>query len=693
MPTRSSVAPVAHDHYGWREAPRFAFKPLPWVRPDRDPGDHRDVRRQAAGGGRRRLLPRAALCLQPLGDPPGQPARRAPGGVLFPPVGDRPRPAARGRRAAQVEAAPLHQPRRDGAPSCASWSTSSPGAGWTCSRTARPARAATSRARHERAVRSLARNGPRSPTCAEPDEVARIEAFVAEHARQRRSTARPGCARSSAAPASARCGLVAERRGVLTGWLPLTEVHSPLFGRALAVERLRGRRRRAGRSAPTHRATLCARGRGTGAAPVVPDDRAARRRRCRDGWTVRTRQPLRLRRAAGGRRRGAACSRSRASSAPRCARGSSSDLDVSGRHAARHDRAAHYAVYAESVRNLGTPVFPARAVRCGARRVRRRCRHPDRAPSRARRSRACCRSTTAARCMPYWGGGTLAARAPARQRADVFRADAPRPRARLHALRFRPLEDRQRGLRTSRRTGASSPSRCAYASWTAPGAAPRDVDPTSARACRAGSRCGSACRCRSPTGSARRSRGGWDDGRDPVPRAPHPVPARPRRQDPLAPPAQGAGRSSRRSTSATSARPRPTAPTKPSWRPSRDPLPGRARASRCGRARLEALAARRAGEPDRVRRPRSLPTGSSDTLARAADRDDLRVLRPDGAIRARRLRRARLMVDLCRRRFGQVRGLRRDQRWPIALDRCARGDACCGARKRGWPRAPTARCW
>jgi polysaccharide deacetylase family protein (PEP-CTERM system associated) len=26
----SSVAPVTHDHYGWPEAPRFAFKPLPW---------------------------------------------------------------------------------------------------------------------------------------------------------------------------------------------------------------------------------------------------------------------------------------------------------------------------------------------------------------------------------------------------------------------------------------------------------------------------------------------------------------------------------------------------------------------------------------------------------------------------------------------------------------------------------------
>src|SRR5690606_21520583 len=25
----SSVAPIVHDHYGWREAPRFTFRPLP----------------------------------------------------------------------------------------------------------------------------------------------------------------------------------------------------------------------------------------------------------------------------------------------------------------------------------------------------------------------------------------------------------------------------------------------------------------------------------------------------------------------------------------------------------------------------------------------------------------------------------------------------------------------------------------
>jgi polysaccharide deacetylase family protein (PEP-CTERM system associated) len=26
----SSVAPITHDHYGWADAPRFAFKPLSW---------------------------------------------------------------------------------------------------------------------------------------------------------------------------------------------------------------------------------------------------------------------------------------------------------------------------------------------------------------------------------------------------------------------------------------------------------------------------------------------------------------------------------------------------------------------------------------------------------------------------------------------------------------------------------------
>jgi len=49
----SSVAPISHDHYGWREAPRFAFKPLPWSELVEIPVTtaHFAGRRLAAGGG------------------------------------------------------------------------------------------------------------------------------------------------------------------------------------------------------------------------------------------------------------------------------------------------------------------------------------------------------------------------------------------------------------------------------------------------------------------------------------------------------------------------------------------------------------------------------------------------------------------------------------------------------------------
>ncbi len=49
----SSVAPVVHDHYGWREAPRFAFKPLPWSDLIELPVTTAEFagRRMAAGGG------------------------------------------------------------------------------------------------------------------------------------------------------------------------------------------------------------------------------------------------------------------------------------------------------------------------------------------------------------------------------------------------------------------------------------------------------------------------------------------------------------------------------------------------------------------------------------------------------------------------------------------------------------------
>lgn len=49
----SSVAPISHDHYGWPDAPRFAFKPLPWSDLIEIPVTtaHFAGRRLAAGGG------------------------------------------------------------------------------------------------------------------------------------------------------------------------------------------------------------------------------------------------------------------------------------------------------------------------------------------------------------------------------------------------------------------------------------------------------------------------------------------------------------------------------------------------------------------------------------------------------------------------------------------------------------------
>ncbi|RJY10172.1 DUF3473 domain-containing protein [Aurantiacibacter aquimixticola] len=58
----SSVAPVAHDHYGWADAPRFAFNPLPWsdlVELPVTTAQFRGKRLAAGGGGFFRVLPYA----------------------------------------------------------------------------------------------------------------------------------------------------------------------------------------------------------------------------------------------------------------------------------------------------------------------------------------------------------------------------------------------------------------------------------------------------------------------------------------------------------------------------------------------------------------------------------------------------------------------------------------------------------
>ncbi len=58
----SSVAPVGHDHYGWPEAPRFAFRPIPWTPLVEIPvttAMFAGKRLAAGGGGFFRVLPYA----------------------------------------------------------------------------------------------------------------------------------------------------------------------------------------------------------------------------------------------------------------------------------------------------------------------------------------------------------------------------------------------------------------------------------------------------------------------------------------------------------------------------------------------------------------------------------------------------------------------------------------------------------
>lgn len=75
----SSVAPIVHDHYGWREAPRFAFRPVSGADLIEIPVTTAEVagRRMAAGGGGFfRLLPYAVSrwAIRQVNERDGRPA-------------------------------------------------------------------------------------------------------------------------------------------------------------------------------------------------------------------------------------------------------------------------------------------------------------------------------------------------------------------------------------------------------------------------------------------------------------------------------------------------------------------------------------------------------------------------------------------------------------------------------------------
>lgn len=313
----------------------------------------------------------------------------------------------------------------------------------------------------------------------DPGEATRLEAFVAAHPHGT-PFHRPAWLRAVERGTGNRAiALVAEGAKGLAGYLPLSEVHSPIFGRLLASTGF-----------AVGGGVLLGEG-GDAMALVAAAEELALRRSCpaielRGGvmpadvgtdWTIKREShcgfvvPL------------AADDEAQLLAVPRKQRaevrkGLAHDLTIAiGTE--ETDRAAHYAVYAESVRNLGTPVFPRAlfdavldafgddadilTVRCEGRPVA-----------------SVLSLYHAGSVMPYWGGGTRAARslrANDRMYFELMRHARARGCNRFDFGRSKTGS----GAYHFKRNWGFAPEPLSYAAWTAPGQARRDADPTSAR--------------------------------------------------------------------------------------------------------------------------------------------------------------------------------------------------------------------
>ena len=318
----------------------------------------------------------------------------------------------------------------------------------------------------------------RTASVSDPDELRRIEAYVAAH---EKGTAfhRPawllGVARGTG---NRTLALVAERGNELVGYVPLTEVHSPLFGRVLASS-----------------------GFGVGGGMLVSDPRDASglfaaleelalRRNCptielrggtlpvrRAGWSIKQESHC------GFVRLLAADGEADLLQIPRKQRaevrkGLANELKITVGSSA-NDRAAHYAVYAESVRNLGTPVFP-RSLFDGVLDQFGEDADVLTVWHQGKPVSSVLSLYHKGDVMPYWGGGTWDAR---RLRAnDRMYFELMLHAGRRGCKRFDFGRSKTHsGAYDFKRNWGFEPEPLSYAVWTAQGHEARDADPTSAK--------------------------------------------------------------------------------------------------------------------------------------------------------------------------------------------------------------------
>jgi len=312
----------------------------------------------------------------------------------------------------------------------------------------------------------------------QPDEIARIDAFVAGHPLGT-PFHRPAWLNAVAIGTGNRAlALVAERRGEIAGYLPLNEIHSPVFGRLLASSGfavdgglLAGAGLdceamfRAAEELAVRRSCPSIELRG-GALPEV-----------RPGWTLRRDSHCGFVRPLAGD------DEAQLNAIPRKQRaevrkGLGNDLSVAV-GSGEDDRSAHYAVYAESVRNLGTPVFPRAlfdAVLDGFGEAANilTVRHEGRPVA------SVLSLYDRGAVMPYWGGGTWQARALRANDRMYFELMLHARRRGCDSFDFGRSKTNS-GAYHFKRNWGFEPEPLTYAAWTAPGAEKRDADPTSAK--------------------------------------------------------------------------------------------------------------------------------------------------------------------------------------------------------------------
>ena len=267
------------------------------------------------------------------------------------------------------------------------------------------------------------------------------------------------------------CGFVVRRLGIISGWLPLTEVRSALFGKALVSSGF---------------------GVGGGICADHPDAAAALARAAMAHASKRGFASIELRGGAipndwqqwndkhcGFERALAQTDEAELLAIPRKARaevrkGLAAGLHITIGRTAR-DLAAHYACYSQSVRNLGTPVFPRRLF------AEMLAAFPEKSDILTVWDGDAPLASVLSfyhdgAVMPFWGGGVFAARA---ARANELMYYELMLHARKRGLaRFdfgRSKTDS--GPYKFKKNWGFTPQPLTYGAWTAPGHKARNIDP------------------------------------------------------------------------------------------------------------------------------------------------------------------------------------------------------------------------